>query len=300
MRIQGTDVTSSVAISISESPDMAVLGLSNEHLQDAMAELALSLLASGTSLAYGGDLRKDGFAELLFELLTRYQDHPRHSGKIGVTDYLAWPVHIRMAAGDLASFSAGHEGAARLVFLARDGSRLEQEQRLELLSHEPDDAEWAEGLTEMRVIMRQETQARIVLGGRVADYKGRMPGIAEEALLSLQARQPVFLLGGFGGCARDIAETIGLVEQWAGSRGEGWSGRPNFKRYSPGDLHNGLSEGDNAILARTPHIDQAVAFVSRGLRRILNSPTDGDAGAPPEGRATQRVGFGYQRGHCHH
>ena len=47
--------------------------------------------------------------------------------------------------------------------------------------------------------MRQETRARIVLGGRVAGYKGRMPGIAEEALLSLQAQQPVFLLGGFGG-----------------------------------------------------------------------------------------------------
>ena len=276
MRVQGTEATSRVAISISESPDMAVLGLSNEHLQDAMAELALSLLASGTSLAYGGDLCKDGFMELLFELLTRYQDHPRHSGKVGATDYLAWPVHIRMTAGELAAFSAGHEGAARLIFLARNGSRLEQEQRLELPSHEPDDDEWAEGLTGMRVVMRQETRARIVLGGRVADYKGRMPGIAEEALLSLQAQQPVFLLGGFGGCARDVAETIGLVERWAGSRGD-WSGRPLFKHYSPTDLHNGLSDADNAVLARTPHLDQAVALVSRGLQRILDSPTDDEA-----------------------
>ena len=252
---------------------MAVLGLSNEHLQDAMAELALSLLASGTSLAYRGDLRKDGFTELLFELLMRYQGHPRHSGKIGVTDYLAWPVHIRMTAGELAAFSAGHEGAARLVFLARDGSRLEQEQRLELPSHEPDDNEWAEGLTGMRVVMWQETRARIVLGGRVAGYKGRMPGIAEETLLSLQAQQPIFLIGGFGGCTRDIAETIGLVERWAGSRGD-WSGRPLFKHYSPVDLHNGLSDEDNTVLARTPHLDQAVALVSRGLRRTPNNPAD--------------------------
>ena len=73
MRVQNTEATSSVAISISESPDMAVLGLSDEHLQDAMAELALALLSSGTSLAYGGDLRAHGFTELLFELLMRYQ-----------------------------------------------------------------------------------------------------------------------------------------------------------------------------------------------------------------------------------
>lgn len=267
MRLQRMEATTSVAISISESPDMAVLGLSDGHLQDAMAELALSLLSSGTSLVYGGDLRANGFTELLFELLMRYRDHPHHSGKIGVTDYLAWPVHIRMTADDLVAFSSGHEGAARLVFLARDGSQLEQKQRLAFPSHEPDDDEWAEGLTRMRVVMRQETQARIVLGGRVEGYKGRMPGIAEETLVSLQAQQPVFLLGGFGGCARDIAETIGLVERWVGSRGD-WSGRPSFRSYSLQDLHNGLSDEDNAVLARTPHIDQAVALVMGGLSQL--------------------------------
>ncbi len=269
MTLQKTRATPTVAISTSESPDMAVLGLSDEHLQDAMAEIALHLLASGTSLAYGGDLRVHGFTELLFELIVRYRDHPHHSGKITVTDYLAWPVHIRMTADDLAAFAAGHEASAHLIFLARDGSRLEWEQRLELPVHEPDDDEWAEGLTTMRVVMREETQARIVLGGRVDGYKGCMPGIAEETLLSLQSHQPVFLLGGFGGCTRDIAETIGLVDPWAGSRSN-WDGRLCFEGYSPGDLNNGLSDEDNTVLARTPHIHQAVTLVSRGLRRILN------------------------------
>ena len=98
MTLQKTKMTPTVAISISESPDMTVLGLSDEHLRDAMAALASHLLSSGTSLAYGGDLRLYGFTELLFELIVRYQDHPSHSGKITVTDYLAWPVHIRMTA----------------------------------------------------------------------------------------------------------------------------------------------------------------------------------------------------------
>ena len=270
MTLQETKTTPTVAISISESPDMAVLGLSDEHLQDAMAEIALHLLSSGTSLAYGGDLRANGFAELLFELVVRYRDHPHHSGKITVTDYLAWPVHIRMTADDLAAFTAGHEKVAHLIFLALDGSRLEQEQRLELPIYEPDEDEWSEGLTSMRVVMREESQARIVLGGRVSGYKGRMPGIAEETLLSLQSSQPVFLLGGFGGCTRDIAETIGLVDPWAGSR-LNWEGRPCFESYSACDLNNGLSDEDNAILARTPHIHQAITLVSRGLKRLRGS-----------------------------
>ena len=273
MTLQKTIAPPAVAISISESPDMSMLGLSDGHLRDAMAEIALQLLASGTSLAYGGDLRAYGFTELLFELLVRYQDHPRHSGKITVTNYLAWPVHIRMTADELAAFSTAHKKSARIIFLARDGTRMEQDQCRELRVLEPDESEWTEGLTSMRTVMREETQARIVLGGSVGGYKGRMPGIAEETLLSLQSHQPVFLLGGFGGCTRDIAETIGLVDPWVGSR-PNWHGRSCFESYSPRDLYNGLSEEDNAILARTPHIHQAVTLVLRGLRRFHNGSTN--------------------------
>ena len=81
MALQKITALTTVAISTSESPDMAALGLSEAHLRDAMAELALRLLSSGTSLAYGGDLRSHGFTELLFDLVTRYQGHPHHAGK---------------------------------------------------------------------------------------------------------------------------------------------------------------------------------------------------------------------------
>lgn len=257
-----------VGVSVSESPDLRALGLSDGHLRDAMAEIALQVLASGTSLAYGGDLRQHGFTEFLAEMVGRYRDHPRHGGTIVVTDYLAWPVHIRMTSDEFAAFSAEHEPAARLVFLGLDGARLAQEQRLKLPTHEPNEDEWTKGLTAMRTVMCGDIEARIVLGGRVEGYKGAVPGIAEEACLSLEARQPVFVLGGFGGCARDIAETVGLVERWAGSRDE-WAGRECFCKYSPDDLRNGLSREENIVLARTPHIQEAMTLISRGLRRIL-------------------------------
>ena len=267
--------TSAIGVSISESPDLGALGLSDGHLRDAMAETALEVLASGWSLAYGGDLRQQGFTELLAELVVRYRDHPRHCGTVEVTDYLAWPVHIRMTADELATFESQHGPAVRFVFLGLDGRRIERDERQTLPAREPDDHEWTRGLTAMRTAMRGETQARILLGGRVEDYRGALPGIAEEAWLSLEAGQPVFLLGGFGGCARDIAETIGLVEPWAGSR-DGWTGRERFREYRPGGLCNGLSLDENATLARTPHIEEAVTLVLRGLRRILG-PGDADA-----------------------
>ena len=72
-----TETTPAVGISVSESPDLRVLGLSDGHLRDAMAEIALLLLASGKSLAYGGDLRQHGFTQLLAELVGRHRDHPR-------------------------------------------------------------------------------------------------------------------------------------------------------------------------------------------------------------------------------
>ena len=264
------ETTPSVGISISESPDLRVLGLSDGHLRDAMAEVALRLLASGISLAYGGDLRQHGFTQLLAELVGRYRGHPRHAGTIVVTDYLAWPVHISMTSNELAAFSADHEPAAHLVFLSLDGARLEREQRMSLPAHAPQEYEWAKGLTSMRTVMLADISARIVLGGRVEGFKGAMPGIAEETYLSLDAGQPVFLLGGFGGCARDIAETLGLSERWGGSR-EDWSGGDCFRNYSPDDLHNGLSQEENYVLARTPHIQEAVDIVSRGLHQIVTN-----------------------------
>ena len=180
-----------------------------------------------------------------------------------------------MTSNELASFSAEHESAARLVFLALDGARLAREQRLKLPAHEPHEDEWSKGLTAMRTVMLGDIRARIALGGRVEGYKGAMPGIAEETYLSLEANQPVFVLGGFGGCARDIAETVGLAERWAGSRDD-WSGRQCFRKYSPDDLHNGLSREENFVLARTPHIQEAVTLVSRGLREVFSN-RHGDA-----------------------
>lgn len=256
-----------VAISVSESPDMPVLGLSEAHLRDAMAEIARHLLALGAHLVYGGDLRMHGFSALLFELVARHRrDVDEGDNGIGVTSYLAWPVHVQYELAYLEQMSRDLEGAAKIVCLGLDGTQFAMAERQTAYLQTPTETEWATGLTVMRKCMLANSQARISLGGRVDKYKGAIPGIAEEALLALQNRQPLYLIGGFGGAARDIAETLGLVDSWAGSRGE-WPGRPEFARFSGIDLNNGLTTEENRTLAKTSHVDQAVTLILRGLSR---------------------------------
>jgi SLOG cluster2 len=257
-----------VAISASESADLAALGLSEEHLRDAMTEIAMHLLALGARLVYGGDLRAHGFSELLFELVARHRrDADEGDERTGVVNYLAWPVHIRMKARDLERMHADLAGSAEIVCLALDGSRLPLAERMELAPQEPKKAEWAKGLTAMRRVMRDQTDARIVLGGRVDQYKGVTPGIAEEALLSLRARQPLFVMGGFGGCARDVAEIIGVLAPRTGAR-PAWRGGLAFRTFSASDLNNHLAVEENVTLAHTPHVDQAITLILRGLLHL--------------------------------
>lgn len=169
-----------------------------------------------------------------------------------------------MPATDLEQLASALEGSAELRYLTLGGERLSLLQRQRIERRDPSDDEWTHGLTAMRHVLRRETQAKIVIGGRVDKYKGVMPGIAEEVLLSLQARQPLFLLGGFGGCARDIAETLKLIEPSAFSR-PAWKCRNDFQVFGESDLRNGLTSDENRTLATTAHIDQAIVLILRGL-----------------------------------
>jgi hypothetical protein len=208
---------------------------------------------------------------LLFALVARHRrDADEGDNRTGIVNYLAWPVHIMMPAAGVEAFTVDLVGIAELVCLGLDGTRLSTKERSQLPTQTPTDAQWSLGLTAMRKTMRDATHARIVLGGRVDNYKGVMPGIAEEAFLSFKASQPLYLMGGFGGCARDVAETMGLVSPWAASRSE-WSNRATFKAFSVFDLNNGLTPDENAILARTPHVDQAVTLILRGLLNVVSA-----------------------------
>lgn len=264
-----------VAISISDSADMAVLGLAEEHLRDVMAEVARHLLAMGARLVYGGDLREHGFTELLFELVARHRrDADVGDARPAVVSYLPWPVYAGKPAREVRALAQDLNGMAELHCL----DRLGQEQLLDTLQAEPGQAatneDWSVSLTSLRRVLTEVSDVRIVLGGRVSDFKGRMPGIAEEALCSIAAGQPLFVLGGFGGCARDIAQELTLVPR-SPVQTSPWFGRGNFAGLDVKVLRNGLNNDENATLARTVHVDEAVALVLRGLLHLFGETAAG-------------------------
>jgi hypothetical protein len=258
-----------IAISVSDSPDLAVLGLGEEHLRDAMVEIARHLLASGAHLTYGGDLRALGFTELLFELVARHRPgDPDGSSEAPVTNFLAWPVHISLSMDELTNRIRAFRHIGKISLLTRDGTVLTSEERSRLTTKNPSKSEWAQGLTAMRQVMTYGCDARILLGGQTNDFQAMMPGIAEEALLAISAQKPVFLLGGFGGCSRDIAGLMHFMAQLDTPRRASWKGRRRFAGFRADALNNGLSHTDCQRLTRTVHVDEMVALILRGLRHL--------------------------------
>ncbi|RBN36165.1 hypothetical protein DMN50_36905, partial [Priestia megaterium] len=60
----------------------------------------------------------------------------------------------------------------------------------------------------MREQMNEDIDIRLIIGGKTKGYKGRYPGLVEEAYLALKSNKPIFLIGAFGGAARCIIEAI--------------------------------------------------------------------------------------------
>jgi hypothetical protein len=263
-----------IALSISESPEMAVLGLGKEHLEDAMTELVRLLFASGASVAYGGDLRPGGFTNLLFEVVNRYRLN-RDEDRNLVRNYLAWPVHSALHRNDIEELQNQLQGLADLILLSLDGKPISLDDRAkEPVSIQPH--EWIYGLTAMRHTMAAETKARIVLGGKTSGYKGDMPGVAEEALIQLSRMAPLYVLGGFGGCSREIAVAMGIGDRSLPAvNTAGWSASNKFGKLGPGNLSNGLPEADNKRLAVTAHVDEAATLVMRGLFNLYRKRKKG-------------------------
>jgi len=247
----------SIAVSVSDSPDLSMLGLNERHLRDVMVAVARFFLAAGATLLYGGDLRALGFTELLFELVAGYRRDTKERRR-AVANLLAWPVHIALSQEELDRRRNGLGDRGSVVCLSPDGTVMSHQKRATLASKGPSDHEWTQGLTSMRRTLAHWCDAHVLLGGQTQGFRGKMPGIAQEALLTLEARKPVFLIGGFGGCARDLAETMVLPER---------PHRRALESVRVDDLGNGLTAEEAATLAQTAYADEIVTLILRGLRR---------------------------------
>jgi hypothetical protein len=145
-------------------------------------------------------------------------------------------------------------------------------------------------LTSLRRFMSTRIRGRVLLGGKRHGFQGEIPGLMEEALISLQAAQPLFLAGGFGGVTIDILRALDVDQlEWLPPRSEGVAEDPRllegFRRLRASarastftDTHeilrNGLTEAENHVLAASHRPSHIATLVSLGLGRLANGRSD--------------------------
>lgn len=266
-----------VGVSVSESPDLLRLGLLEDHFRLTLAELVRTVVVSSGKLMYGGHLDPTGYTALIIDELQRYarRDQP-------FTVCLAWSEHRRLALSAIANATRELGLHGRIVFLDLDGNEVDPMQGR---GNDPPSAVSSDdvrrGLTSLRRWMTTHANGRILIGGKRHDFQGSLPGLMEEALMAIEAQQPLYLVGGFGGVTWDIIRAlrideggwlppleeappederlrIGREQLESASRSHNWRG-----------LQNGLNPEENLRLAATHRPSDIAALVSLGLGRIF-------------------------------
>jgi len=264
-----------IGISVSETPDLYRLGLQETHFRLALAEIARSVLVSGGSLAYGGHLSPEGYTVFLLQELQKYsrRDQP-------LMVCLAWQEHRKLSLSELQTRRKDLGLFGRIVCLDLTGKETDAATgRGENPEAVEDASTRREGLTALRRYMTSQTNGRVLIGGKRHGFQGELPGLMEEALIAIEAAQPVYLAGGFGGVTADIVEALGVDNNaWLARRTDAplddprWiTGRDKLRAISLTwkGLSNGLSDEENRRLAATHRPSDIAALVSMGLGRLL-------------------------------
>jgi hypothetical protein len=297
-----------VALSISEAEDLPRFGLRKPHLDEVLLDISRYLLVAGVRLAYGGHLGSAGYTVRLADLLydptieqLRGEPAPGAVPPAELVAYLAWPnASTPVDIARLNSGSAlvdvrrcarpdGLDESLDAAFIATPSTEIPVTSAMRRFA-------WSRGLTIMRQQQTDDAAARVVVGGRLGPtgdgYRGRMPGVLEEALLSIRAERPLYLVGSFGGCARLIfdalegrtrpelhwdyqkaapfSEELRLLYQ---QRGEPWDEYDTIvnelKTCGLAGLKNGLTKEDNRELATTRSAERIIELVLMGLQNCF-------------------------------
>lgn len=206
-------------------------GLGLEHLRELLLRLARPLLRQGASLAYGGNWKEaeDNFTFDLLRLISSEQEDNSLGGPdtnltIGrLYNHAAWPYYLEITP----QIEAQWINCCRIVRISQQEAGLAADE----IVADADAASKSDRvmfntaccLSAMRRLMNGSitinvpdasgeiippVSARIVLGGKTTGFSGFVPGVFEEALLTLEASRPLYLLGGFGGATEVLTQAM--------------------------------------------------------------------------------------------
>jgi len=280
-----------IGLSISDPSieSLESIGHPKQYHQLLAQDIARHLLASAATLVYGGDFRPKGITEFLLTEAAALQNRLQ-SKDIHIRNHVAWPIHIKPSI-DLIDLKAKHIETATIIPEGLPDDLKGIDARTYLA---PDKEEnryiWSRSLSYMRDSMIRGCSARICAGGRSYDYKGWMPGVMEESLISIQQNKPLYLLGGFGGITKSLCEIAyqdiipkELTLEWQMEHTPELEGTYNYAMSQGLDYKkayeealetlsnytavNGLSEEENKQLSQTPFIEEAIHLIIMGIKK---------------------------------
>ena len=282
-----------IAISISDSPEIDALGFSFEHQKNLIIELTRTLIIHGSTLIYGGDLRQYGYTRLFSELVYQYRPSDEVD-KLFYKNFFSFPIYLKLEESDELDFKKN--GVEPIKVSPPKSLKIDNTKH-----YDPNTKEnlfiWSESLSKMRDEMSSITNARIFTGGSMSNFKGKNPGLLEEALFSLKNDIPVYFIGVFGGITNRIIEALKgqktkeLTLKWQSEQNDNYNEFVShynaikqqdkidyaecvkyLNEYTLEKLsnNNGLSIEENKRLFSSIHTSEIIFLVMKGLTNKLN------------------------------
>ncbi len=230
-----------LALSVSETPDLEVLGLFEDDDKRFLSAILTPLVYRGAHIAYGGRIESASatnftqeistqLAEAYWQISSEPESRPyihylrdNDARDEGIEKLLAHALRlgsyseIKLLRGETTAATLLPSGSIVDVYvggvsagaMSKPEELMEIPQIAEIFSKPTGNDE----LADMRAAMAKETHARIILGGRVTKVSKGISGIAAEALATLANAKPLLVVGGIGGASRDVAGALGLVDE---------------------------------------------------------------------------------------
>ena len=232
-------------------------------------------------------MRKDGFTQFILDEAMIIQSRLKDSN-IRVENHLAWPLYLDEKVDD---FEVEYYSLVEIV-KHEIPTDISVDETIFIPPTSPENKYiWSRCLSEMRLKSIEQSDIRILAGGKCEGYLGKMPGVLEELIITIEQKKPVYLLGGFGGITHKITQSIlnesiekELTERWQIENNEGYAdlqqiAKQNGVSAEYDEIKDLILKLDINLLAEktgltleqyqrlmiTPFIDEAAHLILEGL-----------------------------------
>ena len=232
-------------------------------LRDMVVEISRYILNAGGKILYGGSGSRDGYVNLFSQISEKYgkikvdsegKDVPESEAYI--YNYYAWPYMNALSDDDMAYLKHCHLCAKQIY---PNGISEEQKKLIPSTQDEEGKKQIISSLSHMRDVRCREARAFIIVGGKTNGSLTPIPGILEEYIKARATKKPIYLLGGFGGEAALISQSVISRETIIES----------IQNDTYESLNNGLNKEENIRLLLSTNVFEIIRLIIRGMKNVI-------------------------------